>query len=170
MQTNFQPPAVAAAALQGGALHDKTFKIVPSVYLVLVDGNSVLLSLRKNTGYQDGMFGLVAGHIEERETIREAAIREACEEAGLHLSVEQIGITLIMHRFAEESNPSERLDFFVLVQNCTGDPVNMEPNKCAELRWFDINDLPVNTIPYIKSGLRHILAGNNYCEFGWQDR
>jgi 8-oxo-dGTP diphosphatase len=170
MQTNFQPPVTAAGALQATAWHEKPFKTVPSVYLVLVDGNSVLLSLRKNTGYEDGMYGLVAGHVEGRETIREAAVREACEEAGLHLSVNQIGITLIMHRFCEYSNPPERLDFFVLVQNCTGDPVNMEPNKCAELRWFDLNELPVNTIPYIKSALKHIVAGNNYCEYGWQDR
>jgi 8-oxo-dGTP pyrophosphatase MutT (NUDIX family) len=170
MQTNFQPPATASIPLQAGALHEKPFKTVPSVYLVLVDGTSVLLSLRANTGYEDGMYGLVAGHVEERETVREAACREACEEAGLHLSVDQIGLTLIMHRFCDTSHPPERLDFFVLVQNCTGDAVNMEPNKCSELRWFDLNDLPVNTIPYIKHALKQIIAGNNYCEYGWSDR
>ncbi len=116
------------------------------------------------------MYGLVAGHVEERETLREAAIREACEEAGLHLSADQIGLTLIMHRFCETSNPPEAPRLFRARAKLHRRARHMEPNKCAELRWFDLNDLPVNTIPYIKHALKQIVAGNNYCEYGWSDR
>ena len=35
------------------------------VYLVLERDGKVLLSLRENTGYEDGKWSLVAGHAEE---------------------------------------------------------------------------------------------------------
>jgi len=42
----------------------------------------ILLHQRKNTGFFDGHFSLVAGHMEDGETIITAAIREAQEEIG----------------------------------------------------------------------------------------
>lgn len=39
------------------------FKVVPAVYLVLRRGEGVLLLRRANTGYQDGKYSLIAGHL-----------------------------------------------------------------------------------------------------------
>ena len=42
----------------------------------------ILLHQRKNSGFFDGHYSLVAGHMENGETIHAAAIREAQEEIG----------------------------------------------------------------------------------------
>jgi 8-oxo-dGTP pyrophosphatase MutT (NUDIX family) len=70
---------------QGNVQTRNSFKIIPSVYLLLFKGNQVLLSKRANTGYEDGNYGLVSGHVESNETLREAMVREAAEEVGLTL-------------------------------------------------------------------------------------
>lgn len=59
------------------------FKLVPAVYLVLRNDNRVLLLRRANTGYQDGKYRLVAGHLDGDELGTTAVVREAKEEAGI---------------------------------------------------------------------------------------
>jgi len=44
----------------------------------------------------------------------------------------------------------------------------MEPNKCNDIQWCDINDLPNNTIPFVKHALDQIFFLNkSYSEYGW---
>jgi len=43
----------------------------------------------------------------------------------------------------------------------------MEPNKCDELRWVYIKDLPVNTIGYIRAAIQNYQPGVAFSLFGW---
>ena len=43
------------------------FKLIPAVFLIFRRGDEVLLLRRANTGYQDGKYGLVAGHLDGDE-------------------------------------------------------------------------------------------------------
>jgi len=54
-----------------------------------------------------------------------------------------------MHRKSKD----ERIDFFFEVTDWKGNVINMEPPKCDELRWFPIDDLPLNIIPYVKKAI-----------------
>ena len=54
-----------------------------AVYLVLTKNDQVLLTLRQNTGFADGLYSLASGHVDEGETIKHAMIREAKEEIGI---------------------------------------------------------------------------------------
>ena len=49
----------------------------------------------------------------------------------------------------------------------SGDVTNMEPDKCDDLRWFDIEDLPGNTIPYIRQAIENYRKGVWFSSFGW---
>jgi hypothetical protein len=43
----------------------------------------------------------------------------------------------------------------------------MEPHKCDDLRWFELNKLPENIIPYVKQAIDNIRNKKFYSEYGW---
>ena len=59
------------------------YKIIPEVFLLLIQEGKVLLSRRFQTGYEDGNYGLPSGHKEIGEYPTEAVEREALEEIGV---------------------------------------------------------------------------------------
>jgi len=134
-----------------------------TVHLFFFRENQILLSRRFNTGYADGQYSVPAGHLDGNETVIAAAAREAAEEVGLRLKAEDIQYSSVMHRI----DGDERVDFFVDIQKWDNEPVNAEPDKCDELRWVDMNDLPHNTVPYVRRALQNHRMGNKFDEFGW---
>lgn len=40
-----------------------------------------------------------------------------------------------------------------------------EPHKHGAVEWFDIGDLPGNTVPYVRQALANILAGGAFSSF-----
>lgn len=145
------------------------YRIVPASYLVLMKNNKVFLMRRFNTGYHDGMYGLCAGHTEYKETFKEAIIREAKEEVGIDLKAKDLEVVHVMQRFAVP-NPQElrgRVDVFIKAKKWKGEPQNMEPHKCDDARWFSLNSLPRNTIPFIREALKNIKYKKFYSEIGF---
>jgi len=49
-----------------------------AAYMMLRQGRAVLLSRRCNTGFEDGAWGLPAGHLNAGECAVSAAVREVC--------------------------------------------------------------------------------------------
>lgn len=85
------------------------YKFISAVYLILVKENKILLLKRANTGYEDGNYSLISGHMDGNETIKQAMIREATEEAGIIISEQDLEIATFLHRKTEP----ERFDFFL---------------------------------------------------------
>lgn len=139
-------------------------KFPVTVHLLFFRENQILLLRRFNTGFEDGNYSVPAGHLDGDETVRMAAVREAFEEIGVHIEVEDIAFATVMHRKSND----ERVDFFVHVKAWDGEPFNSEPNKCDELRWCNLNVLPENTIPYVRRAIRNYLDGTSFEEFGWK--
>jgi 8-oxo-dGTP diphosphatase len=134
-----------------------------TVHLLFFREDQVLLLRRFNTGYADGQYSVPAGHLEGGETVVTAAAREAEEETGLRIELDDIAFSSVVHR----KDSDERVDFFVYVRNWQGELVNAEPEKCDELRWVNINELPDNVIPYVKQAIQNHLMGIPFNEFGW---
>ena len=149
--------------------NEKRIKAVLAAYLVLFRDGKVLLSQRANTGYYDGYFGLVSGHVEGKETFTEALIREAFEEAGIQLKFKDLETCHFMHRYEDLNSTGSkvRVDVFILAKSWRNEIINREPEKCSRLDWFSLNDLPENTIPYIKSAIDCIRAKKRYSEYGF---
>lgn len=136
------------------------FKFIVAVYLMLIKDSGMILMLRRcNTGYEDGNYSLVAGHVEESESFREAIVREAKEEAGIDVDLEDVDIAHVMHRVV-----LGRISVFLTAKKWNGEIKNMEPEKCDDLSWFDSNNLPKNTIPYIKKAIENYENGVLYSE------
>lgn len=129
-------------------------RIVCASYLILLKGNETLLIRRFNTGYEDGKYSLPAGHVDKGESVIEALIRESKEEIGINVTEENITFSHVIHRNGGVDG-DERMDFFFVCKNWKGEPKNKEPDKCDKLKWAPINDLPINTIPYIKDGIEN---------------
>mgnify|MGYP001549889830 CR=1 FL=1 len=124
---------------------------------------------RHNTGYQDGNYSLVAGHLDGGETFTQGIIREAYEEAGIILKPENLKVVHMMHRY-EKTNPidiAERIDAFILATDWSGKIQNKEPHKCNDLSWFPLEQLPENTISYVKHAIEQSQKNIFYSEFGF---
>ena len=59
---------------------------------------------------------------------------------------------------------NERADFFFTTKKWQGEPKIMELDKCDDLSWFDINNLPENMVPYIKQAIECITNNIIYSE------
>ena len=140
------------------------FKLIASVYILLVRERKILMLRRANTGYEDGNYSLVAGHADGNEALTDAIIREAREESGVLIAREELQLKVVMHRISND----ERLDFFFEPKKWTGEPKNREPEKCDDLNWFSLDQLPENTIPYIREAIRCYREGIFYSEVGWE--
>ncbi|MGA2489574.1 MAG: NUDIX domain-containing protein [Anaerolineales bacterium] len=138
-------------------------KFPVTVHLFFLRGNKILLIRRFQTGYMDGYYSVPAGHLDGNEPVRLAGVREAQEEVGVRIDPADMRFAGVFHRFEGD----ERVDFFVHVQSWDGEPVNAEPEKCDEILWTDVNNLPENTIPYIRRAIENFRAGVPFEEFGW---
>jgi 8-oxo-dGTP diphosphatase len=134
-----------------------------TVHLLFFREDQVLLLRRFNTGYADGQYSVPAGHLDGDETVIAAAAREALEETGLRLEPEELVFSSVMHRIDGE----ERVDFFIRVRSWDGEPENTEPDKCDELRWVSVHDLPDSIIPYVRKAIQNHHDGIRFGEFGW---
>ena len=138
-----------------------------AIHILLVNEEDKVLLLRRfNTGYEDGKYSLVAGHVEKGESIIDAGIREAKEEVGVVILPENLFICGSMHRKSDD----ERIDYFGCVRIWENDPINLEEDKCDNLCWAELDKIPNNTIPYIKEAIQKTLTRPNslwYEEFGW---
>ncbi|WP_406303695.1 NUDIX domain-containing protein [Streptomyces sp. NBC_00885] len=142
-------------------------RIVIGLHLVLIRDGQVLLGLRKNTSWADQTWHLTAGHLEEGESILAGTAREAKEELGLVIAEDDLDLIHTLHHLDADDGKS-RLQMFFRPSRYTGEITNSEPDKCAELRWFDLDALPKPVVPYIVTALDGIRAGKNLSLDGWR--
>ncbi|MCF7860566.1 NUDIX domain-containing protein [Patescibacteria group bacterium] len=99
----------------------------------------VLLGLRKSPHGQ-GTWSFPGGHLEFGETMETAIIREAKEETGLDIS------ELELVSLADEMGSLEQGKHYVnvgfLANTVSGEAKIMEPEKCEEWQWFNLEKLP----------------------------
>src|SRR3989338_6950796 len=113
----------------------KRHQNTPASYLALFQNNKVLLLRRFNTGYEDGNYSMVAGHVDQGETFTQCIIREAEEEAGILLKPEDLQVVHLMHRNYDVIENNERVDVFFVAKKWGGEIINKEPHKCDDLSW-----------------------------------
>lgn len=142
------------------------FLIKAAVYLILLKDNKILLARRWKTGWMDGKYSLIAGHIDGNEAVSQAMIREAEEEAGIKIRKSDLQPATVVHRKGEGGG-QEYIDFFFVCRQWEGEVRIMEPDKCDEMSWHPIDDLPDNLLPYIKEALENYNKKVPFSEPGW---
>lgn len=135
------------------------------VHLLLIrdrgSGGEVLMLRRANTGYEDGN--------EPGELATAAMVREAAEETGILIHPDDLELVHVMHRrgVGMDCTNSERVDLFFERPWYLEEPQNLEPDKCDQLDWFPLTELPVNTVEYVRRAIGHYLISDRYSELGW---
>ena len=149
-----------------GVVLEEPFKSFSAVFPLILDNSAidtkVLLHRRQNTGYQDGKWDIAgSGHVDKNETAQTALIRECKEEIGIDVKLEDITFVHLSHRLSKDRI---YYDIYFLVKAYDGTPRIMEPNKCSELKWFSINNLPDDIIECRKQDIQNYLQGMHYSE------
>ena len=147
-------------------MQEEHFRPYMAVYCILRRGNDVLLAKRKNTGYSDGKWSMISGHVDDGESATDAMIREAKEEGGIAIRREDCRVVHVVHQRSTSGRVYIAI-YFSLVR-WEGDVTNREPEKCAALEWFPLNALPDELLPDVRGALELSAVGICYSEFGWK--
>ena len=108
--------------------------------LILDRRSRVLLTLRK-LAPEAGCWSIVGGRLEYLETLHDCALREALEEVGLAISIEGL-LCVTDHLLPEESQHWVSPAYWGRIAG--GSAKNCEPRKTRAIRWFPLDQLPLN--------------------------
>ncbi len=128
-------------------------KFLSAVYIVIIENEKVLLQKRQGTKYWNGYLALPAGHLDEGENVYDAVIREAKEELSIDIEINNIVDTFAVNRTNNGLLPPY-FDVYFVIKNYKGTIKINEPNKCLELKWVDVNNLPNDMIDYEKDAIK----------------
>ena len=137
------------------------FKTYSAVFLIIIRDGKVLLQRRQNTGFMDGKLDFPGGHVDEGETASAAMVREAKEELGIDIKAEDLVFVHLQHRLSERTYYC----IYYTANVFSGTPCVMEPDKCTELVWCDVDSLPADVIVFRKDVLGRIAKTDYYSEW-----
>ncbi len=110
---------------------------------VVVEGDRVLLSRRKQGTHLSGLWEFPGGKVEPGEDPREALRRELEEELGIDVTVGEI-VDVTFHRY-EDADKAVLLLFFEATRK-PGSP-DPKPLDVAEVRWAAAGELDPAAFP-----------------------
>jgi len=123
-----------------------------AIHMIIMDGDNILIQKRKGSKLWPSYYALPAGHIDEGENQYDALIREAKEELNIIFDLKDIlneYVVLRRNHFKIDNKTLEPyIDYYFEFRKYEGVPIIVEKDKCDELLWCDINDLPYPFINY----------------------
>lgn len=129
-------------------------ELIPVAYVIFRRENQILLQRRCGTGFMDGYWSSgAAGHVQAGESVVHAACREALEELGVTVDPADLMPLTVLHR------APNRVDFFFQCTAWDGQPLLMEQDKSADLRWFELEELPSAVVPHELRVFEQLLTG-----------
>ena len=136
----------------------------PSVGILILKDDTVLLVRHEaGSGYNDHVYGLPSGRLQEDETEIQAAVRELEEETGLKTSIENLiefPDNFYIAKLPNRKNPDEReIEYTWRVFLCNNHFGEIHPSTETTPEWVKIQQLDsynliVNVKNAIEGGLR----------------
>lgn len=135
------------------------------LYLERPDG-TVLLGLRHpDSTFAPSTWHALAGHCEQKNAIT-CLIREAQEEAGLHIERQDVELVHVVHHI-DKAGDRPRMGLFFRARVWSGEPELREPDKCTQWKFWNPAALPDALVPYTRVAIEKIQSGELYSETGW---
>ena len=99
---------------------DSVAIIYGAVYVACINKRNEVALLRRSTSYMNGKWGLPAGKLDTNETVLQAAVREAEEEAGADIQITDLVHLISVHR-TSASDSMQWCDYYFV---CRGRDFN----------------------------------------------
>lgn len=124
--------------------------IIGIAAIIFNDKNEVLLLHRKSKVGKN-TWGFPGGKLDINEGLEDCIKRETKEECNINIiDLEFVNLTNdIMYDIEQHY-----VTLYYKILSYDGELKNMEPNKCDEIKWFNINNLPINLFSPIKNLLK----------------
>jgi 8-oxo-dGTP diphosphatase len=111
-------------------------KIGIGVYIM--DGKGNLLMTLRTSAHEPGTWCPPGGHLEMGESFLECCKKEVKEEVGL--DIEDVELLGVVNNIFSPDKHYVNIDF--VAKGVSGAPIIGEPDKCAEVGWYSLDDLP----------------------------
>ena len=112
-----------------------------AVFMIVRDiDNKILLQRRAGTGFMDGYYDFPSGHVDDGEGLTASAVRELQEETSL--IAEEPDLQLKHLNLSHTAFPYINVVFEV--KKWSGTPEIMEQDKCDDMQFFALDNLPEN--------------------------
>ncbi|OGI32047.1 MAG: hypothetical protein A2343_02415 [Candidatus Moranbacteria bacterium RIFOXYB12_FULL_35_8] len=125
--------------------------------MIINNKREILLKKRgKKSRNEIGWWEKTGGIIEYWEKAEKTVIRETKEELGIE--VEIVGyFPHTDHIIKKDRQHWIGLNYLGKIKK--GVPKNLEPEKCDEIRWFSLDNLPKKIVQPTKESIKNYLAG-----------
>jgi len=110
----------------------------------------------------------ISGHVEAQETVRQAMVREAYEELGIQIQVDDLTFVGLTHlRLDDETT---YYNIYLTTDRFMGTPQIMETDKHDDLKWVNLTDLQAMAEAIVKNryeAIQHLGQPPFYSEEGF---
>lgn len=118
--------------------------------IVAREDGAVFFVRRARTGFMDGKLSLPSGHLEDGESVLEAAARETLEEAGVIVRPADLEHVATVHG---RWRVAPYLHLFFRASRWEGTAHAAEPEKSSGCAWVHPRDYSDDLIPYERRAL-----------------
>jgi 8-oxo-dGTP pyrophosphatase MutT (NUDIX family) len=140
------------------------FELPATAILLLIREQKILLCRRYQTGWEDGKYGFMAGHIDGGESFSGALCREAMEELGIKIDPADVRFAHLQHHLSNK----EYVYVYFAADKWEGEPEIKEPHKCDDIQWFPLDALPPDLVYNTADVIRYYRQGIYYSEDGFK--
>lgn len=129
---------------------------------MILKSGRVLLGKRKGS-HGAGEHAFPGGHLDYMESFEDCARRETREECGIE--IENVRFQFVAN--IREYEPKHYAHIGLTADWKSGEPQVLEPEKCEEWGWYDLDALPELFVP-CALGIEAYRTGRNYYDAGLQ--
>ncbi len=127
--------------------------------MILKDGK--VLFGRREGSHGAHQYAFPGGHLEYMESFTETAKREVMEECGIEISNIQFQFLMNLKTYA----PKHYVHIGLIADWASGEPKNLEPEKCDGWDWYDVDNLPGELFEACKYAIEAYKTDKNYFDF-----
>jgi len=134
----------------------KNKKPLGSVSVVVMKDEKILLGKRKGS-HGAGDYAAPGGKLDWQESFEDCAKRELMEEVGVEIQNIRF-LRVLNYKFYEK----HFVDVGLIADWKSGEPKILEPEKCEEWGWYDLDNLPSPLVQGFEVYIEAYRTGKNY--------